>query len=259
MNLNNLEKFRARLASDRICLGMVISLSDPSVSEIAGELGFDFTWIDAEHCPLNIETILGHLQAVRGSDCAPLVRVQWNEWGIIKPILDLAPAGVIIPMVNSAAEAEEAVASCKYPPRGKRGCAARRGRRYGLTPFFDYLASSEADPMVILQVEHIDAVRELDAILRVPGIDSICIGPADLSGSMGKLCRFDDPEVSRVIDEVAAKVKAAGLPLGTADALTPEWRRRGIDWIACAGDTGAIVSAARSTLASLRELSQKRE
>ena len=248
MKYNNLEAFRKKLREHKLCKGMIITMTDPVVSEIAGEIGCDFTWIDAEHNLLDPETIMHHIRAVRGSDCAPLVRVPWNEWGIIKPILDAAPAGVIIPMINTADEAAEAVSCCKYPPFGKRGFGIKRCSCYGSIPFSDYLEAAQTDPMVILQIEHISVLKELDRILQIPGIDSICIGPADLSGSMGKPCAYDDPEIKQVLDEIAYKVKKAGLYLGTAESLTAAWRQRQIDWIANMSDCGALLTGARAEL-----------
>ncbi len=245
MKYNNLETFRRKLQEHKLCKGMIITMTDPIVSEIASELDFDFTWIDTEHNLLNQETIFRHIMAVRGSDCAPLVRVQWNEWGVIKPILDAAPAGVIIPMINSVAEAAEAVSSCKYPPHGKRGFGVKRCSCYGKIPFNEYLKQAQNEPMVILQIEHVSVLKELDNILQIPGIDSICIGPADLSGSMGKPCEYDDPEIKKILDEIAYKVKKAGLYLGTAEGLTDDWLLRKIDWIACTSDCGALIAGAK--------------
>jgi 2-dehydro-3-deoxyglucarate aldolase/4-hydroxy-2-oxoheptanedioate aldolase len=247
MQINNLEKFRKKV-NEKLCLGIVITLTDPTVSELAGDIGWDFSWIDMEHAPLNIETVMRHISAVRGTDCAPFVRVPWNEHGVIKPVLDLAPAGVIIPMVNSATEAAAAVAACKYPPGGNRGCGVRRGSRYGRIPFDEYLRISEKEPMVIVQIEHVDAVKNLDAILKVPGIDSICVGPCDLSGSMGKLNQLDDREVCQVIDEVCRKTLAAGIMLGTAGGTMELCRQRGMHWAALDSDCGSIISQAERTV-----------
>jgi 2-dehydro-3-deoxyglucarate aldolase/4-hydroxy-2-oxoheptanedioate aldolase len=242
MQINNLEKFKAKTAK-KMCLGLIVTLSDPSVSELAGDVGYDFTWIDMEHAPINIETALAHIMAVRGTDCAPFVRVPWNKHWLTKTVLDLAPAGVIIPMVNSAEEAEAAVAACKYPPTGIRGCGVRRASRYGSTPFDEYLKISKQEPLVIVQIEHIDAVKNLEAILKVPGIDSICVGPCDLSGSMGKLNQLDDPEVCKVIDEVCRKTIDAGIMLGTAGGTLEICQKRGMNWAALTSDCGSIASS----------------
>ena len=153
VTINNLEKFRAKINNGELCVGIVVTLSDPAVSELAGDAGYDFTWIDMEHGPHTIESVHGHIMALRGTGAAPFVRVPWNEHGVIKPILDIAPAGVIIPMINSAEAARAAVAACRYPPRGNRGCGVRRGVRYGAMPFDEYLKSAEHEPMVIIQIE----------------------------------------------------------------------------------------------------------
>ncbi len=242
MEINNLEKFKSKLSAGRLCVGTVITLSDPIVSELAGDCGMDFTWIDAEHAPFSLENIQGHIMAVRGTDCAPLVRVAWNDFAIIKPVLDLAPAGVIIPMVCTADEAAAAVAACKYPPRGRRGCGVRRANQYGKMAFAEYLSRSDSEPMVIIQIEHIDAVQNLDAILRVPGIDSICIGPCDLSGSMGKLNQCDDPEVVKVIEEICTKTLIAGISLGTASTPYTTWQKRGLNWLAITSDCAGMAA-----------------
>lgn len=257
MTVNNLEKFRSKIESGTLCLGMVVWLTDPTVSEIAGDAGFDFTWIDTEHAALNIETVQEHIRAARGTELAPIVRVPWNDPVLIKPILDIAPAGVIIPMVNTGKEAERAVAACRYPPEGVRGCGVRRGTRYGAEPFDEYLDKSRNDPMIIVQIEHVNAVRNLDEILKVKGIDSICVGPSDLSASMGKL---GDPagkdEVEETIDLICEKARKAGVAIGSIGA--PEnlarWRQRGANWLAVMGDAGAVFASARSVINEMRDI-----
>ncbi len=248
MSISNYNIFIKSIKAGKLCKGIVITLNDLTVSELAGEIGYDFTWIDMEHAPLTIESTMQHIIALKGTDCAPLVRVPWNKAEVIKPILDLAPAGIIIPMVNTAKEAEAAVLACRYPLSGIRGCGVRRANRYGQTPFPDYLKASESEPMVIIQIEHVEAVKNLDEILKVPGIDSICVGPVDLSGSMGKLNQLDDPEVNKVIDEVCEKVCASGIPLGTAGSPLEVWKRRGVNWIALASDCSGIIFQAKSIL-----------
>ena len=239
-------RFNENLKAGKISLGAVITLSDLTVSELAGDCGMDFVWIDAEHAPHTIDGVMKHLIALRGTGCAGLVRVRANEPMLIKPFLDLAPDGVIVPMVNTPEEAEMAVAACRYPLTGIRGCGVRRAVRYGAVNFFDYVKRSEKEPMVIVQIEHVEAVRNLDKILKVPGIGSICVGPCDLSGSMGILNQMDDPELNKVLDEICAKVKKAGLVLGTAAGDFPRWRARGVDWFAGTSDWGAMAAGLRA-------------
>jgi 2-keto-3-deoxy-L-rhamnonate aldolase RhmA len=260
-SINHVGEFIAKIKAGQLCFGMGVTLADPAVSELAGEAGCDFTWIDMEHAPLSQERVLGHILAARATQMAPLVRVPWNEWGMIKPVLDLAPAGVIIPMVNTAADAARAAASCRYPPKGNRGCGVRRGNRYGAMPFEEYLRVSEREPLVIVQIEHRDAVKNLDDILSVDGIDSICIGPYDLSGSFGKLGQITDPEVTAAIDEICRKARVAGKIIGTATALDDSnfeaWRKRGLNWVAFAGDCGCMFAELRRRLTELSRCGKK--
>ncbi len=244
------------LKAGRTSVGCVVTSSDLTVSELAGDCGMDFCWIDAEHAPHTIQDVQRHLIALRGTGCAGLVRVRACEPMLIKPYLDLAPDGIIVPMVNTPELAEAAVAACRYPPSrdalrrtgplGIRGCGVRRAIRYGAEDFFDYVKYSERWPLVICQIEHIDAVKNLDKILKVPGVDSFCIGPCDLSGSMGILNRMDDLELNKVIDEVAAKIKKAGKVLGTAAGDFPRWLKRGVDWFAGTSDWGAMAAGIRA-------------
>ena len=244
--MNRENRFFENLESKKISLGCVITLSDLTASELAGDCGMDFAWIDAEHAPHTIDGVMKHLIALRGTGCAGLVRVRANEPMLIKPYLDLAPDGVIIPMVNTAEQAAAAVAACRYPLEGVRGCGVRRAIRYGADDFFDYVKYSSHNPLVIIQIEHIEAVRNLDAILDTPGIDSICVGPCDLSGSMGILNQMDDPELNKVLDEVCRKVKERGLILGTAAGDFPRWKERGVDWFAGISDWGAMAAGIRA-------------
>ena len=127
----------------RVSIGAVISMSDPTVCELAGDCGMDFCWIDAEHCPMTIETVRDHLLALRGTGCAGFVRVRECDPMIIKPYLDLAPDGIICPMVNTPELAEAAVAACRYPPLGIRGWGPRRGVGYGGADTQAYIKESE--------------------------------------------------------------------------------------------------------------------
>ena len=234
------------LNTGKTSIGAIITMSDLIASELAGDCGMDFVWIDAEHAPHTIQDVQKHLIALRGTGCAGLVRVRAGEPMLIKPYLDIAPDGIIVPMVNTPEQAEAAVAACRYPKTGIRGCGVRRAVRYGAVDFFDYLKESERWPLVICQIEHIDAVKNLDKILKVPGVDSFCIGPCDLSGSMGILNQMDDPELNKVLDEVALKIKKAGKWLGTAAGGFPRWKERGVDWCAGVSDWGAMAAGFRS-------------
>ena len=259
-SLNNIELFRKRVAEGKLCVGTGITFSDPAVSELMAETGLDFTWIDMEHGPLDLATALNHVTAARGSGAAPFVRVPYNHVDQIKPVLDLAPAGIVVPNVKTPEEAASAVAACRYPPRGVRGYGPRRGQRYGMISQAQYLEQVEDEPLIILQIEHIDAVECVHEIVAVPGIDSICLGPNDFSGSMGKLGQIDAPDVAAAIDAVVEKVKEADLLLGTATFYSEEnfarWLGRGVHWISLGVDWGHMFKAARNVLECARRTSE---
>ena len=204
----------SNLENGRISIGNVVSMSDLVVSELAGDCGMDFAWIDAEHAPHTIQDVQRHLIALRGTGCAGLVRVRSCDPMLIKPYLDLAPDGIIVPMVNTAEQAAAAVAACRYPTAGLRGCGVRRAVRYGAEDVFDYVKHSEKWPIVICQIEHVDAIKNLDEILKVPGVDSFCIGPCDLSGSMGIPGKTGDPRVVEACAKAAEACIAAGKAAG---------------------------------------------
>ena len=195
-SVNNVDRFRQRLQQGKICVGTSVSLTDPIVSELAAEAGNDLVWIEMEHSYLDLRALLGHLAALRGTQAAPIVRVAWNDPVLIKPILDLAPAGIVVPMVCSGEEAAKAVGACRYPPQGVRGFGPIRNM-YGIETMEEYLAIASEQIMVFVQIEHIQAVHNLDEILATPGLDGVVIGRNDLTGSMGKLGQHSDPKCSK--------------------------------------------------------------
>lgn len=256
MQINNLEKFYEAMKCGGPAKGMVVTLNDPAISELAADAGFDFVWLDMEHSPFTITDIANHIMALRGTDCAPFVRVPWNEQGIIKVVIDLAPAGVIIPMINNVDEMRAAVSACRYPPEGTRGCGLRRAVHYGAKSCEQYFAEAMNEPLVIAQIEHIEAVRNLDEILSVKHLGSICIGPYDLSGSMGKFASPNDPEVGKVIDEVCAKAHKAGVLVGAFAEKYELWAHRNLDWAALCTDAGALFRQSRNCIERMKNVSK---
>ena len=254
MRYNNLEKFLSSIKNGKLCTGCCITFTDPAVTEIAAEAGFDFCWIDGEHGILDRQTAMLHIMALKGTDCASFFRVAACDHTEIKKVIDLAPAAIIVPMIMNAGDARYAVEACRYPLQGNRGCGVRRGNCYGSMPIDEYWKISQSDPMVILQIEHIEAVHNLDEILAVPGIGSILIGPYDLSCSIGHPGEWDNPEVSQAIDDICRKTRAAGILLGAyaESDLDNFIHNRKIQYIACTGDTGALMLGYKNKLNELR-------
>jgi len=245
---NNLDGFLGKIRAGQLPLGAVVTFADAAVTEVLAAAGFDFLWIDGEHGILDRKTAQDHIVAAAANGVPVLYRVPACDHTEIKRIIDLDPAGVIIPMVLSAEDAAKAVSACRYPVHGgTRGCGYRRGFGYGAGEAKAYLDDAADNPLVVVQLEHIDAVRDLDRILAVPGLGSILIGPYDLSMSMGKPGAWHDPEVMAVFDESCRKVKAAGIPLGVyTECDFGPWKRRGVDYMAVKNDTNAMLEGARA-------------
>lgn len=249
---------REKLKQGRTVIGAHVFLTDPEITDLLGAHGFEAVWIDAEHSAFDLHTILGHIMACAASGTASLVRVAWNDPVRIKPILEMGPDGIILPMVLNAEEAQSAVRSCTYPPSGVRGFGPRRANGYGAMDNRDYLAGVEASFLRILQIEHRSAIENLDDILQVEGIDLLICGPNDLSASYGHLCDTRNPEMLPIYDLFADRCKRAGkafgVSLGAGDrASMLDWARRGANFIGCGDDIAYLDLGCRSTFQFLRE------
>lgn len=255
-SINNAQSFRRRMQAGETLIGMGVTFSDPAVCELIAEAGYDFSWIDMEHGAIGIESALQMVMAHRGTDTAPFIRVQWNDINVIKPVVDLGPAGIVVPQVNSAEAAEAAVQACRYPPRGVRGYGPRRGTGYGAISQPDFLEQVADEPIVAIQIEHKEAVANLDEILEVSGVDIFCLGLNDLSGSFGKLGQHHDPEVVSAVEEVAEKVSKSDRVLGISTFYSPEsyarWSSLGVRWLNLNVDFANLYRAGREVVEAVR-------
>lgn len=245
--------FAARLKQQELLLGAMLTLPSPETAEMISKCGFDWLFLDGEHGSASILDWQRVMQAVGGRS-ACILRVPSNSEANIKRALDVGADGVIVPMVNTAEQACDAVAWSRYPPQGRRGIGLARAHGYGLD-FADYMARANEDIAVVLQVEHIDAAENIDAIIAVDGVDAIFVGPYDLSASMGKTGQIDDPEVREVIDRVAMACKQREMPLGyfgvTADSVKP-LIENGYRLICAGTDADFITRGALQIVAELK-------
>jgi 2-keto-3-deoxy-L-rhamnonate aldolase RhmA len=231
----------------------MVSLSCPEVAEILAGVGFDWLFIDAEHGTFEARDMQAILQAV-GADVPCVVRVSSNEEVPIKKALDVGAAGIIVPQVNSPEQAEAVVRFAKYAPQGARGVGIGRAHGYGLR-FQEYVDTANQDVAVVIQAEHVDAVEHIEAIVGVPGIDAVLVGPYDLSASLGRIGQVDHPDVTGAIDRVTQACHDAGVRLGifgvSAEAVRP-YVDMGYTLITAGVDTMMLGAAAKSVLAELR-------
>ena len=198
---------KSALAEKRLTVGSWLALADPFVAEImARQGGFDWLAVDMEHGAAGWTDQARLIQTVDLCGLAALVRVAANDPVHIQRALDAGAAGVIVPRINSAEAARAAVAAAHYPPRGSRGVGLFRAQGHG-AGFEAYLSRAAAETVVIVQIEHIDAVAALPAILAVEGVDGFLVGPYDLSASMGRPGAFDDPEVAAALDALAGPLR----------------------------------------------------
>ncbi len=193
--------------------GSWVTLAHPLIPEIMSAAGFDWLCIDMEHSSIELRDILPLIISIENNGMVPLVRVGENNANLIKRVMDAGAYGVIVPNVNSAAEAIAAVNAVKYPPVGTRGVGLYRAQGYGKT-FNEYLEWLEKESIVIIQIEHIDAVKKIDDIFSIPGVDGFIIGPYDLSGSLGKPGAFNDKDVINAIEIVLESGKKHGITAG---------------------------------------------
>ena len=251
MNTN----LRHRLKNGDKLIATILSVPSPSVAEVLAETGFDALFIDGEHAPFGTGDIQAVIQAV-DRDLPCIVRVAEPRELEIKKALDVGAAGVIVPMVNSAEQAAQMVSHARYSPEGSRGVGVARVQGYGMK-LGEYLESANDKIAVIVQAEHIRAVENIEAIVKVPGIDGVLIGPYDLSASLGKMGKIDDPQVVAAIDRVTSACRNAGMPLGifqvTAAAVRP-YIERGFSFIVVGVDTILLGNAAQGLLKDVRHL-----
>ena len=208
-------------------------------------VGLDWLFLDGEHSPLEPAEIRTILHAVGGrSPC--LYRIPAHDEIPIKKALDLGVSGIIAPQVNSAEQAKQIVDWCRYPPIGSRGTGLARAHGYGGS-FREYVESANDEILVVIQVEHVDAVENIDSMVAIPGIDCIYIGPYDLSASLGKAGQVTDPEVVAAIEKVEQVCKSANMPLGifgvTAESMHP-YMDRGYQLITAGIDADLFRRAA---------------
>lgn len=247
---------KQKLAENRLTIGSWITLAHPAIAEIMARAGFDWLTIDLEHSVITIREAEELIRVIALHGVPPLVRLTSNDANQIKRVMDAGAHGVIVPMVNSAADAERAVAAVYYPPQGTRGVGLARAQGYG-TAFADYRDWLDREAVVIIQVEHIDAVENLEAILSTPGVDGFIIGPYDLSASMGIPGQFDDPRLAAAIERVRTAGQTLGKPGGlhVVEPATDQLRThiaRGFRFLAYSLDTRMLDTACRGGLAECR-------
>ncbi len=247
---------RAKLKSGEPCIGTWLALPDTIYAGLMSTTGFEWLTVELEHSQATIETAANCFAIIAASGCVPLCRVPYNSVENIKRALDAGAWGIVVPMVNSRAEAEAVVKAARYRPLGERSVGGQlHAARFG-TDAGTYYAKANDEILVVVMAEHVEAIANIDSILSVPGIDAVFIGPNDLHASMGVPPAFDSdlPQFNDALRKVFASAKANGVAPGihVADAAQAERRRtEGWQMIAVASEAGFMLAKAAEAVQAL--------
>ena len=251
MSLRLSPTFRAQLAaqrdageSRRALAGMWLCSGSPLVAEIAAGSGLDWLLIDMEHSPVTLDSVLTQLQAIAAYPITPMVRVAVGDTVLIKQVLDVGVQSLLVPMISTAAQAQQVVEAVHYPPRGRRGVGSALARSARWNRVEGYLADAAQHVALFVQIESAEAVEDIEEILAVDGIDGIFVGPSDLSASMGLLGQQSHPDVVAAVRRCVAAARSAGVPVGV-NAFDPDVARGyvadGVDFLLVGADVALLA------------------
>lgn len=245
-------------------IGMYVHLSDVSISKIAGMAGYDFIWVDNEHSYMTSETLLNHIMALRTAGTPIVVRVPQDDLTATKHVLEMGVDGIIFPMVKSAEEAEQLIASTLYPPLGTRGFGPMNANGYGYRDAMEYRNESDRNLCRFIQIEHKSAIENLPEIIKNPYIDGYIFGPNDLSGSYGMLGDVFSDKITGIIRETIQFLhqngKYAGIASGGySEEILRHWSSLGADMLTGGADFDFIRDCAIENRRTLERVHKKTE
>jgi 2-keto-3-deoxy-L-rhamnonate aldolase RhmA len=251
---------KAKLHDRLLTIGSWVTLGNPAIAEILARAGYDWIVVDLEHSVIAIDTAGDLIRIIDLCGVAPLVRLTSNHPDQIKRVMDSGAHGIVVPMVNTPDEAARAVAAVRYAPEGSRGVGLARAQGYGVG-FKDYFEWQKHNSVVIVQIEHRDAVANLESILSVPGVDGFIIGPYDLSCSMGIPGQFEHPDFIAALGKINEVGQRLDVPAGI-HIVEPDLERlshsiaQGYRFIAYSVDIRLIDVGARRGIQHIRELNK---
>ena len=241
--------------SKKITIGSWITIGHPSIADVMADAGFDWLCIDMEHTVIDYTQVQNLISSIQGKEVLAYVRVGENNPHIIKRVLDAGADGIIVPMVNTKEEAQNAVNAVKYPPEGKRGVGLARAQGYGFK--FDKYLKKQKDLDIIVQIEHLNAIKDLRTILSVNGITGSMIGPYDLSASMGKPGKYEDDDVKEALAKYEKLSLELQMPMGYHIVETDsnkfiEMQNKGYTILALSFDAMYLGTIARQNIEKIR-------
>ena len=247
--------FKTALAAKQAQVGLWLSMADPYLAEVAATANFDWLLIDGEHAPNDVRSTLAALQAVAPYPAQPVVRAVSGSVPLIKQLLDVGAKSLLIPMVDTAEQAREMVAAVRYPPAGVRGVGSAIARASRWSARADYLDVADDEICLLVQAETVTALKNLEAICAVDGVDGVFIGPADLAASMGHRGKPGHPDVQAAIEGAMKTIIGAGKAAGTLTsdaALAQRYLDLGCTFVAVGVDVSLFAQAARGLAARFK-------
>ncbi|WP_051614402.1 aldolase/citrate lyase family protein [Phyllobacterium sp. UNC302MFCol5.2] len=250
----NTMNIAGKIRSRETTFGIWMSIPHPIVAETLAHTTADFLLVDGEHAPIPPDSLMQILPATERHGMPVIYRVQGKSPELIKAALDHGVNGVMVPMINSAEEAQKCVAAAKYPPLGIRGAGAWRASKYYMDQA-SYLSRADAETVVVLQIESKDAIGDIEAISKVKGVDALYVGPADLSLSLGVTLGELHPELlaacRRVADAAKRNGVVAGIDIVSLDFI-PAFYALGFTLFTYGGDAGFVIEGGRAAMADAR-------
>lgn len=248
--------FKEALLDGETLFGLWVALGSPFSAELCAGAGYDWILIDGEHGPNDIPGIAAQLQAAAQKPAHSVVRIPIGETWIVKQALDIGAQTLLIPMIETADQAEKMVKACRYPPHGVRGVGAALARASDFGRITDYLHTANREICVLLQIESRAGLANLEAIANTEGVDGVFIGPADLAADMGYLGNPGAPEVVTAVEDAIKRIKALGKPAGIMSSDPAMIERAlvlGAGFVAVGSDVGLLSKAASRLLADVKE------
>ncbi len=248
--------FKQRLQTGPAQIGLWLGLADPYCAELAANAGFDWLLIDGEHAPNDLRGLLGQLQSVAPYPSQAVIRPVIGDTALIKQILDIGAQTLLVPMVESADQARELVRAIHYPPSGIRGVgsALARASRWNTIP--GYLDKADEQMCLLVQIENLQGLANLDAILAVDGVDGVFIGPADLSAAMGYRGNPGHPDVQAAIEDAIVRIGKAGKAAGILSAdqnLARRYIELGARFVAVGVDTTVLMRGLQTLAGAFKD------
>jgi 2-dehydro-3-deoxyglucarate aldolase len=249
--------FKELIESGRVALGAQLRLGVPAIAEIFAAAGYDYLVIDGEHAPQTPSGIQLQMQAMNGYKCTPIVRFGRNDPDEIRLALDMGAGGVLIPLIKTAADVEKTVSACRYPPVGTRSYGPSRAYQYGFDT--SYFPASEPSLVCMFIIETAEAIDNIDEIMAVDGLDTVVMGPADLSIALGVPMQMQHPRVEEATEKVMAAARRAGKPAGVSfyPSNLPFMQQRiqqGATVLLASGDEWMLHAACKDMVASAAPL-----